>query len=265
MFFEAFFDDKTLITILKISSQEESLSSSRQMVNLEDIPKDTPLYGHMQAYLAAKKQNDTFSSITNDDTDNIKSYEKLQKKEMIFLLENYDLQRKGEPWKIFQRYLINGLYYPGELYRTQSYYEEILISSGSAKLQHFSGTSYNPHEKVYNFSKIIINVVISIEDWGIIDDNSVRHIARRICFQEGDKESMINNYLEEVKRNLLQTITQIDKSDTSMRSETSNDDITEESQQVKTDNILSANELKHVEEFMQQMKDMDKRHVKEKT
>jgi len=55
----------------------------------------------------------------------------------------------------------------------------------------------------------------------------VRHIARRISFQEGDKESMINDYLEEVNRNLLQTITQIDKSDTSMRSETSNYDIAE--------------------------------------
>ncbi|KAG5599204.1 hypothetical protein H5410_030574 [Solanum commersonii] len=201
--------------------------------------------------------------------------------------------------------------------------------SGSAEFQHFSGRSYSPHEKVYNFSKIIIKQVIYVKDWGIstmkermislnntrmnfaywdyiqafvkvlyynndkhkhtwfikvctsyfqsklqiekidqiyffiefsilwihkwtpevgfteenipclyrtyynnfwnklmkqdpktkqligiIDDNSVRHIAKRISFQEGDKESMINDYLEE-----------IDKSDTSMRSETSNDDM----------------------------------------
>ncbi|KAG5599201.1 hypothetical protein H5410_030571 [Solanum commersonii] len=232
---------------------------------------------------------------------------------------------------------------------------DYIIQGRSEELQRFSGAGYSPHEKVYNFSKIIIKQVILVEDrafdkvlyynndkhkhiwfikvctkifaepipnwfinwlsyhgpiiqilpeqflklykeWtkvspdlnklyhelldtiseriteyneipqkGIIDDNSVRHIARRISFQEGAKESMINDYLEEVKRNLLQTITQIDKSDTSMRSETSNDDIAGESQQVETNNILSATELQDAEEFLQQMKAMDKRHGKEKT
>ncbi|KAG5590677.1 hypothetical protein H5410_041191 [Solanum commersonii] len=55
---------------------------------------------------------------------------------------------------------------------------------------------------------------------GIVNNTSVRHIARRISFQEGDKEKIILDYLEEVRKNLLQTITQIDKSDTLMRSET---------------------------------------------
>ncbi|KAG5615201.1 hypothetical protein H5410_015025 [Solanum commersonii] len=53
---------------------------------------------------------------------------------MIFLLEISEIQRKEEPWKIFQRYLING---------------------------------YNTSENVYNFSKMIIKHIISIEDWGI--------------------------------------------------------------------------------------------------
>uniref|UniRef100_M1DMW1 Uncharacterized protein n=1 Tax=Solanum tuberosum TaxID=4113 RepID=M1DMW1_SOLTU len=130
---------RTLIS-KKISSQEESSSSLKQSVDLEDIPKDSPLYGQMQAYLAAQKKKETFASITKEDNDDIKSYEKLHKKEMIFLLENIDLQRKYEPWKILKRYLVNGLYYPGESYKTWSYYEEILISLGSAKLQHFTGT-----------------------------------------------------------------------------------------------------------------------------
>ncbi|KAG5619529.1 hypothetical protein H5410_004747 [Solanum commersonii] len=99
---------------------------------------------------------------------------------------------------------------------------------------------------------------------GIVDDNSVRHIYRRISFQDGDKKSMINDYLEEVKRNLLQTITQIDKSNTSMRSETSNDDIAKESQQAETDNILSYNQTRRCRRILQQMKAMDKKHGKEK-
>ncbi|KAG5590790.1 hypothetical protein H5410_041304 [Solanum commersonii] len=44
---------------------------------------------------------------------------------------------------------------------------------------------------------------------GIANDTSVRHITRRISFQEANKEKVIRDYLEE-----------IDKSDTSMRSET---------------------------------------------
>ncbi|KAG5579601.1 hypothetical protein H5410_050228 [Solanum commersonii] len=149
------------------SSQEESSSSSGQMDNLEDIPKDSPLYNHMQAYLATQKQKDTFASIIKEDSDDIKSYEKFQKKEIILLLENSNLQRKDEPWKIFQMYLTNGLYYTRKSYKTRSYYEEILINTRSAELQHFSGTGYSTHEKVYNFSKIISKQVISVEEWGM--------------------------------------------------------------------------------------------------
>ncbi|KAG5615908.1 hypothetical protein H5410_015732 [Solanum commersonii] len=53
----------------------------------------------------------------------------------------------------------------GESYKTRSYYETILISTDSVEFQHFSG--YNTSENLYNFSKIIIKQVISIEGWGI--------------------------------------------------------------------------------------------------
>ncbi|KAG5605483.1 hypothetical protein H5410_026975 [Solanum commersonii] len=52
---------------------------------------------------------------------------------------------------------------------------------------------------------------------GIVADNSVRYIARKISVQDGDKEAMINNYLEEVKRSLLLNITQYEKSDIEVR------------------------------------------------
>ncbi|KAG5629041.1 hypothetical protein H5410_000758 [Solanum commersonii] len=38
---------------------------------------------------------------------------------------------------------------------------------------------------------------------GIIVDSSIRHIAQKISVQDGDKEAMINSYLEEVNRILL--------------------------------------------------------------
>ncbi|KAG5599909.1 hypothetical protein H5410_031279 [Solanum commersonii] len=96
------------------------------------------------AYLS-QKQSDTFASITKEDVDDIKSYEK----------------RKEESWKIFQRYLLNGLYFTGESYKTLSYYETLLISTG-VEFKHFLG--YNTSENVYNFSKMIIKQIIPIED-----------------------------------------------------------------------------------------------------
>ncbi|KAG5589979.1 hypothetical protein H5410_040493 [Solanum commersonii] len=141
---------------LKVSQSESSSS-----IHLEDIPESSPLYAQLHAYLS-QKQSHTFSSMAKEDNDDIKSYEKIPKKEMIFLLENSEIQRKEEPWKIFQRYLINGLYFPSESYKTRSYYETILISTSSVEFQHFSG--YNTSENVYNFSKTIIKQIISIED-----------------------------------------------------------------------------------------------------
>ncbi|KAG5597004.1 hypothetical protein H5410_038236 [Solanum commersonii] len=104
--------------------------------------------------------SDSFASIAKEEVDDIKTYEKVEKREMIFLLENSDIQRKEEPWKIFKRYLVNGFYFPGESYKTQKYYEILLIST-CVEFQHFSG--YNISENVYNSSEMIIKHVIHIE------------------------------------------------------------------------------------------------------
>ncbi|KAG5630652.1 hypothetical protein H5410_002369 [Solanum commersonii] len=117
-------------------------------IHLNDIPENNPLHAQLQAYLS-QKQSDTFASVTKEEGDDIKSYEKVSKKEMIFLLENFDIQRKEEPWKIFQRYLVNGLYFP------ESHTNPNLLF----RLQH--------NENVYNFSKMIIKQIILVEDWGI--------------------------------------------------------------------------------------------------
>ncbi|WMV37067.1 hypothetical protein MTR67_030452 [Solanum verrucosum] len=148
-----------------ISSKISQKSASLSLIHLEDIPEGSPLYAELQAYLAQKEKSDTFTSIAREDNDDIKTYERVAKKEMIFILENSEIQMKDEPWKIFQRYLLNGLYFPGESYKTRSYYETILITTGSVEFQHFSG--YNTSEKVYHFSKMIIKQIISIEEWGI--------------------------------------------------------------------------------------------------
>ncbi|KAG5567901.1 hypothetical protein H5410_065083, partial [Solanum commersonii] len=111
-----------------------------------DIPESDPFYAKLQEFLT-QKQGDSFASIAKEEINDIKTYEKVEKSEMIFLLENSDIPRKEEPWKIFQRYLVNGLCFP------------------DVEFQHFS--RYNTSENVYNFSKMIIKHVIHIEDWSI--------------------------------------------------------------------------------------------------
>ncbi|KAG5608487.1 hypothetical protein H5410_019768 [Solanum commersonii] len=94
------------------SRAQEKASSS---IHLEDIPESDPLYAKLQEFLT-QKQGDSFVSITKEEVNDIKTYEKVEKREMIFLLENSDIQRKEEPWKIFQRDLVNGLSFPAKSY-----------------------------------------------------------------------------------------------------------------------------------------------------
>lgn len=62
-----------------------------------------------------------------------------------------------------------------------------------------------------------------------IEDNAIKYIVRWISFQEEDKDKMIAQYFDQVKENLLQTISQYENSNTSIRSEISDDDMMEKS------------------------------------
>ncbi|KAG5580375.1 hypothetical protein H5410_051002 [Solanum commersonii] len=92
---------------------------------------------------------------------------------------------------------------------------------------------------------------------GVIVDSSVRHIARKISIQDGDKEAMINNYLEEVKRGLLLNISQYEKSDTSMGSERS-EDATDDIQEAQPIEATTEDTLRKAENFLQKLKEKDK-------
>ncbi|KAG5580029.1 hypothetical protein H5410_050656 [Solanum commersonii] len=311
------------MSLYNLNSRAQERASSS--IHLEDIPESDPLYAKLQEFIT-QKQGDSFASIAKEEVDDIKTYEKVEKREMIFLLENSDIQRREEPWKIFQRYLVNGLYFPGESYKTRKYYETLLISTG-VEFQHFSG--YNTSENVYNFSKMIIKHIIHIEDWGIssmterqfslnkvmvsftywdyiqafnkvLCYNNERHKHTwfiKVCakifanpipnwflnwwsyhgptikilpepfhklYKEWVKVSpdlnklyhqehieMIMRYLEEVKKKILLNISHYAKSDSSMRSETSED--MHEAQQYEEESPVDA--LKKAEDFLAKLKD----------
>ncbi|KAG5599611.1 hypothetical protein H5410_030981 [Solanum commersonii] len=150
------------MSLINLNSQmtQSAVSSS---IYLEDILENSQLYARLREYLS-QKQRDTFASIAKEDIDDIKSFEK----------------RKEEPWKIFRRYLINGLYFPNESYKTRSYYETILINTSSVEFQHFLG--YNTSKNVYNFTKMIIKQIISIEDWSISTMTERQIILNKVLY-----------------------------------------------------------------------------------
>uniref|UniRef100_M1DBB6 Uncharacterized protein n=1 Tax=Solanum tuberosum TaxID=4113 RepID=M1DBB6_SOLTU len=93
-----------------------------------------------------------------------------------------------------------------------------------------------------------------IPDKGIMTDASslAIHMARRISNQDEEEQNdMINKYLEEVKKNLLLKINHYAKSDSSMRSETSED--MHEAQQFEKER--SEDTLKKAEDFLAKLKD----------
>jgi len=92
----------------------------------------------------------------------------------------------------------------------------------------------------------------SIPHKGIIADTSVKHMARKISNQDGEQNEMINNYLKEVRKNLLLNITHYAKSDSSMRSETSDD--THEAQPYESEEPVSEDTLKKAEDFLSKLK-----------
>ena len=115
-------------TLLK-SKIGEASSSASSSINLKDIPKDSSLYEQIQAYLQTKEQGNTYASLSKE-ADLVRVSEETTTKEIIFLLENSDIQRSNKPWNILQRYLTKGLYFPGEAYKTRTFYESILSYTG---------------------------------------------------------------------------------------------------------------------------------------
>ena len=110
------------------------------------------------------KEEDSYAKIVGDEeseSNNI-GFSVNNHKEIIFLLEEKDLKYKNDPWILMQRYMDN-LSLPARTYKFRNYYEQILLQSNSCEISHFTGTN----KEIYNFSKMIIKRVISLEDWGI--------------------------------------------------------------------------------------------------
>ncbi|KAG5586674.1 hypothetical protein H5410_047108 [Solanum commersonii] len=107
------------MSLYNLNSRAQEKASS--LIHLKDIPESDQLYAKLQEFLT-QEQGDSFASITKE-------------------------ERREEPWKILQRYLVNGLYFPSESYITQKYYETLLISTG-VEFQYFSGYNTSENKKI---------------------------------------------------------------------------------------------------------------------
>ncbi|KAG5621154.1 hypothetical protein H5410_006372 [Solanum commersonii] len=225
------------MSLVKLTSSSKEATSS---IHLYDILENNPLYAQLRTYLS-QKQSDNFASVAKKEVDDIRSYErhfsdyntsenvynfsKMIIKQIISIEDwvlYYNNERHKHTWfikvcaKIFVDQIPNWffnwwLYHgPTKDLMTKSLYGQELLDSISQRIQDYGTISHK----------------------GIIADNSVKHIARRISIQDGNKEEMIKEYLDEIRRNLLLNITHYEKSDTSMRSETS-DDLADDTQEAQ--------------------------------
>uniref|UniRef100_M1D913 Uncharacterized protein n=1 Tax=Solanum tuberosum TaxID=4113 RepID=M1D913_SOLTU len=255
------------MSLVKLNSKAQEKPSSS--IHLEDIPESDPLYAKLQEYIN-QKQSNTFAAIAKDDTiDDMKTYEKVEKREMIFLLENSDIQRREEPWKIFQRYLLNGLFFPEfsvpwihKWVPEVDFTEEQIPCLYRSYYNNFWDKlmKKDPQTKSIYGQELLDQITATIKEYkstpnkGIVIDESVtvKHMARRISnHDEEEQNKMILDYLEEVKKSLLSNLNQYAKSDSSMRSEASED--MHEAQQIEDED--PADTLKRAEELLAKLKD----------
>ncbi|KAG5584793.1 hypothetical protein H5410_045227 [Solanum commersonii] len=116
----------------------------------------------------------------------------------------------------------------------------------------------DPMNKSLYGQELLDSISQRIQDYGtiphkgIIADNFVKLISRRIFIQDGNKE--------EIRRNLLLNITHYEKSDTLMRSETSDDiaDDAQEAQPCESAKPVTEDMLSKAKDLLKELKRKDK-------
>ena len=147
----------------------KNVSSSSVSSSSVPIPGD-PLYEDFQKYLKEKGINNppsyTQAITEGDNIEDTSEYIQSPYKEEILLLENKDVmlyfENNNDHWFLMTRYFDTATYTTYS-YKSRTYYENILISTGSVDFSHFK----TGHNMTYNFSKAIIKRIISAEDWGL--------------------------------------------------------------------------------------------------
>ncbi|KAI3808514.1 hypothetical protein L1987_24465 [Smallanthus sonchifolius] len=131
---------------------------------------DNLLYKEFLAYKASVEKSKKDSSqpdpasyaraTANEAEDDISNWAINPEKEVILLLEKRDVKWKDNPWLLIRKYMDTG-FYPMEAYKPRFFYEQILKKE-FYEIEHY----HTGQPDVYNFSKIVIKQIISVEAWG---------------------------------------------------------------------------------------------------
>lgn len=111
--------NKTLVNSKIQHIAESSLSQTQHIssfIHLSDIPEDHPLYKQLQSFIS-DKQADSFASIVQENSIDKPTYQKLDARELILLIENSHIPRQEtseEAWELIQKYLSVNVYFPEE-------------------------------------------------------------------------------------------------------------------------------------------------------
>nr|GEV30954.1 reverse transcriptase domain-containing protein [Tanacetum cinerariifolium] len=202
---------------------ESSASSS--------IPRpNDPLYGKFMEFLKNKKRNNPSyaNALNEEENEDLQEYHQSPYKEKIIFLEYQDVMRyfdsRNDPWILMSRYLDNAPYVV-QAYKGRAYYKNILKFTGSIEVTHFTAANSN----VYNFSKVLIKQIISVEEWDYQAQVEFRkekenptpyqRIVNKLKSQGRNnlsKEEILEEYLKEMKEDLVRNF-EYQKSDSSMK------------------------------------------------
>ncbi|KAG5572426.1 hypothetical protein H5410_062192 [Solanum commersonii] len=217
------------MSLINSKVSQKVISSS---VHLEDILEGSLLYAELHVYLS-QKQSDTFASIAKYNIDDIRSYERLAKKKFrgkknpgryssdIYLTDYTSRVSHTKPvhWGISsmkERHIslnkvpssftywdyINAfskvLYYNNERHK-HTWFIKIIFVIWNKLNTFISSQNSRFHGSINGLQKIVGLYCTKIQDYGtmphkgIVANNSVKHIARRISIQDGNKQEMIKS------------------------------------------------------------------------
>lgn len=158
--------------------------------------QNDPIYEEFMQFLSNRQSGDnntpSYSQAAEENDDSAEYIESLNK-EIIMILEHNDVMRYFEDnsnaWNVMNRYLDTASYTACS-YKNRMYYENVLKSTGSCEILHYSPAN---NTNVYNFSKIIIKKIISPEEWGLST------LKEKEFFHQQQKISVKFNYWDYVE------------------------------------------------------------------
>ncbi|KAK4363134.1 hypothetical protein RND71_018375 [Anisodus tanguticus] len=173
------------------------------------VDKDSPLYQQFMEFIKSRGEGNnpqspahpSYAEIAHEEQDENEGYEKLNKKDVILILDDKDLERRDEPWKLMERYLEAG------------FWKKLLQKT---------------NDGILNGQELIDQITAAVEGYTKIkneqpesETNSpFQHIARKIQLKKGviSKAEIISSYMAEVKRDLMKNLDEEFASDASVAS-----------------------------------------------